>query len=126
MAGAGKFDTDTTAFAILRAIVDLESTNLYGISKRMKVPNSKISYHIPALIDAGLILSDPESGMYIPQPILLNTDFISVVERAIDEIYQVAGNNPTEVYVTSGKIKDLETALENCIRARVSLSLSHQ
>ena len=126
MAGAGKFDTDTTAFAILRTIVDLETTNLYGISKRMKIPSSKISYHIPALIDAGLILADPESGMYIPQPILLNTDFISVVERAIDEIYQVASNNPTEVYVTSGKIKDLETALENCIRARVSLSLCPQ
>lgn len=126
MAENGKFDANTTAFSILKTIVDLQSTNLYGMSKKMKIPSSKISYHLPALLDAGLILFNPETGMYIPQPILLNEEFIGVVERAIDEIYQVAGNNPTEVYVVSGKIEDVEAALENCIRARVSLSLCPQ
>lgn len=126
MSGTGKFDTNATAFLILKTIVDLKSTNLYGISKKMKIPSSKISYHIPALLEAGLILFDPESGIYIPQPILLNSEFISVVETAIDEIYTVAGKNPSDVFVQSGKIEDIETALENCIRARVSLSLCPQ
>lgn len=126
MTGAGRFDADTTAFAILRTIVDLKATNLYKLSKKMKIPSSKVSYHLPSLLEAGLILFDDDSGTYIPQPILVNPEFISVVEKAMDDIYQVAGNNPSEVYVKSGKIEDLEAALENCIRARVSLSLSPQ
>jgi hypothetical protein len=116
-------DPNTTALAIVKVLVETKGTNLYGISKRLKVPNSKISYHLPSLVEAGLAVHDPETGIYIPQPILTDPDFVAVVEKAIETIYSAAAMMPDKVYMQSGKVEDVEAALENCIRARVSLSL---
>ncbi len=121
-------DPNTTTLAILKVIVDSEGTNQYGIAKKLKVPNSKISYHMPALLESGLVVCDEVDGekIYIPQSILIDAEFIAVVEKAIDDIYAAAGVGVGKVFVSSGKADHLEAALENCIRARVTLSLCPQ
>jgi len=118
-------DPNTTALAILKVIVESGGSNLYGISKKLKVPNSKISYHMPALLESGLVVCEEVEGekIYVPQPILVDPEFTSVVEKALDDIFVAAGNSPGKVFVSSGKINDVEAALENCIRARIILSL---
>ena len=118
-------DPNTTALAILKVIVDSGGSNLYGISKKLKVPNSKISYHMPALLESGLVVCEEVEGekIYVPQPILVDHEFITVVEKALDDVYLAAGNSPGKVFVPSGKVEHVEAALENCIRARVTLSL---
>jgi predicted transcriptional regulator len=121
-------DPNTTALAILKVIVESKGSNLYGISKKLKIPNSKISYHMPALLDSGMVVCEDvdDEKIYVPQPILTDAEFTAVVEKAIDEIYAAAGNLPNKVFVHSGKVEDIEAALENCIRARVTLSLCPQ
>ena len=118
-------DPNTTALAILKVLVDHGASNLYGIAKKLKVPNSKISYHIPALLESGLVVCEDFEGekIYVPQPLLTDKEFTSVVEKALDDIYAAAGYSPGKVFVPSGKVEHVEIALENCIRARVTLSL---
>ena len=121
-------DPNTTALAILKVIVESAGSNLYGISKKLKVPNSKISYHMPALLESGLVVCEEVEGekIYVAQPILVDPEFTSIVEKAIDDIYLAAGKSTGKVFVPSGKVEHIEAALENCIRARVTLSLCPQ
>lgn len=121
-------DPNTTAIAILKCIVEANGMNIYGLTKKLKIPSSKVSYHMPALIDAGLIVCEDVDGekVYVPQPVLVDPEFVAVVEKAIDDIYAAAGNLSNKVFVPSGKSQDIEAALENCIRARVTLALCPQ
>ncbi len=128
MTGNTKLDPNITALTILKNIVKSKGTTLYGISKSLKVPTSKVGYHLPDLEGDGLILSEDIDGVkiYIPQPILVDFEFSSVVEKAIDDIYLAAGNNPEKIHVKSEKIEDIEIILENCIRAKIALAISDQ
>jgi predicted transcriptional regulator len=119
-------DPNTTAMAILKVVVDTKGINPYGISKKLKSTQAKICYHIPALEQAGLVVHDEATGVILPQPILVDPEFIAVVEAAIDTIYAAAAKVPDKVFMPSEKVEDVEAALENCIRARVSLSLCPQ
>jgi len=126
MTGNTKLDPSITALMILKSVIKHRGDTLYGIAKSLKVPTSKVGYHLPDLEADGLILSDEVDGIkiYIPQPIFTNDDFSKVVEGAIDQVYNYAGNNPDKVYTKFENVEDIEFVLENCIRAKIALAIS--
>ena len=122
---SSNLDPNDTIMAILRYIIKSKGSTVYGIAKALKVPQQKVGYHMPGLVEAGLILSDEVDGItvFIPQPILIDEDFSNAVETSMDVIYQASGIASAKVYAETDKIEDIEAIVENCTRAKIILSM---
>ena len=119
-------DPNDTIMAILRHLIKSKGSTAYGIAKALKVPQQKVGYHMPGLVEAGLVLSDEVDGItvFIPQPILVDEEFSKAVDTAMDAIYLASGIASDKVYAKTDKIEDIEAIVENCTRAKVILSMS--
>ena len=122
---SSNLDPNDTIMAILRYIIKSKGSTVYGIAKALKVPQQKVGYHMPGLVEAGLILSDEVDGItvFIPQPLLVDEEFTKSVETAMDSIYEASGIASTKVYAETNDVEDIAAIVENCTRAKVILSM---
>lgn len=114
-------DANSTRMEVFKTLVNSkEMLTLSEISRKMKIPQQKISYHLPFLEDAGLIIR--EDNVYYCQPIFIDEDLIDCCLLKITEITKRVLESP--VYFKEGSNEEeAQTIVKNCIKALFSITM---
>jgi predicted transcriptional regulator len=95
---------------------------LSEISKKMKMDQQRISYHLPQLVKSGLILKDGYN--YFPQPIFLDEKLHALCAEKLSEI--IAGFSDTDTTIVVGDDQIKEEVVIGCLYAFIKLVLPDQ
>ena len=109
-----------TRLRIFGALVNAQEVlTTAEIAKKLKVAHQKIHYHIPFLIESGLIV-ESDGGGYFCQPCFIDEE---LKEKFTDSIIAITKDIVDMIYV-EGDDEERENAANNCVSAFVSCLLA--
>ena len=112
-------DTDTR-YKIFKTLVSSNKMmTLSEISKRVKMDQQRVSYHLPKLVKSGLIVKDGYN--YFPQPIFLDEKLHALCAEKLSEI--VEGFSDADKTVIVGDDQEKEDIVIECLYALIKLVL---
>jgi DNA-binding transcriptional ArsR family regulator len=112
-------DVDTR-FKIFEALVKSHRMlTLSEISKRLKMDQQRVSYHLPLLERSGLIIRD--GYHYFPQPIFLDKRLEALCDEKLSEI--VEGFSALDIPLVVGEDQTKEEIIVSCLYALIRMVL---
>ena len=115
-------DVDTK-YKIFEAIASSKKVmTLSEISKKLKMDQQRVSYHLPQLIECGLILKDGYN--YFPQPIFVDDRVRHLCEEKLSDVVNGFSDLDIPVVVPDGQTK--EDVVIECLYALIKLVMPKQ
>lgn len=112
-------DVDTR-FRIFEALVKSNRMlTLSEISKRLKIDQQLVAYHIPILLQNGLILRD--GHQYFTQPVFLDKRLEALCDEKLSEI--VEGFSALDIPLVVGEDQTKEDIIVSCLYALIRMVL---
>lgn len=109
---------DDTRTRILMCLIDnAEEMTLADISNKMDLSHQLVRYHLPYLLDMGLILK--ENNKYFCQPAFLDPD---IQQASIEAYTDFVLNFMKNLYLDFDKDNDKIEALLNCLLTQMMLT----
>ena len=116
-------DSGDTRYRIFKAIVSAKKMlTLSEISKKVKMDQQRVSYHLPILLDSGLILKDGYN--YFPQPVFIDEELHALCAEKLSEI--VAGFSEANSSIVVGEDQFKEDVIIECLYALIKLVMPEQ
>ncbi len=97
-----------------------EPMTLSQIARRMRLPRQNIAYHIPTLVDAGIVIRDGDE--YFCQPIFVTAPLLDATREKIAEIFRMMLD--TKIYGDDIELADQEQIAKNCLQAMIFIVMS--
>jgi predicted transcriptional regulator len=112
-----------TRYEIFKAIVlSKKMMTLSDISKKVKMDQQRVSYHLPQLVACGLVVKDGYN--YFPQPIFIDESLQSLCAEKLSEIIEGFSNADVNIIVGDGQAK--EDIVIECLYALIKLVMPEQ
>lgn len=109
-----------TRFKIFKLMVDSKKElTLSTIARRLHLDQQRVAYHLPFLVDSGLVIR--EGNVYFPQPIFLDEDLHALCAEKLGEI--VEGFSESESSIIVGDDQDRSEVVSVCLTALVQLTI---
>ena len=108
-------------YEIFKAIVlSKKMLTLSDISKRVKMDQQRVSYHLPQLVSCGLVIKDGYN--YFPQPIFIDDGLHALCAEKLSDI--ITGFSDESIIVCDGQTK--EDIVIECLYALIKLVMPEQ
>ena len=112
-----------TRYEIFKTMVSSKKMlTLSEISRRMKIDQQRISYHIPYLIRSGLIIKD--GYKYFPQPIFLDQKLHALCADKLSDIVTGFSDADKSIVVGEGQVK--EDIVIECLYTLIRMVMPEQ
>lgn len=112
-----------TRYKIFRTLVlGKKMMTLSEISDRAKMTQQRVSYHLPQLVECGLVVKDGYN--YFPQPVFINEGLHSLCAEKLSEIINGFSDADESIIVGEGQAK--EDIVVECLYALIKLVMSEQ
>jgi len=109
-----------TRYDIFKLLVSAKKElTLSMIAKRLHLDQQRVAYHLPFLVEIGLIIR--EGNVYFPQPIFLDEELHKLCAEKLGEI--VEGFSDSESTIIVGEDQDREEVVTACLSALVKLTI---
>lgn len=115
-------DGDTRYEIFEKLVSEKRMMTLSEISKKMGMDQQRVSYHLPKLVECGLVIKDGYN--YFPQPIFLDEKLHALCAENLSEIVEGFSDADRTVIVGSGNTK--EDVVIECLYALIRLVLPEQ
>jgi hypothetical protein len=110
-------------YEIFRALVLSKKTmTLSEISKKVKMDQQRVSYHLPQLVACGLVVKDGYN--YFPQPIFIDESLQALCAEKLSEIIGGFSNVDASIIVGDGQSK--ENIVIECLYALIKFVMPEQ
>jgi DNA-binding transcriptional ArsR family regulator len=112
--------SDDTRFRIFKLLVAAKKEmTLSSIAKRLRLDQQRVAYHLPFLVESGLIIR--EGNIYFPQPIFLDDELHALCAEKLSEI--VDGFSESESSIIVGREQDRDEVVTTCLAALVKITI---
>jgi DNA-binding transcriptional ArsR family regulator len=109
-----------TRFEIFKLLVaSKKELTLSSIAKKLHLDQQRVAYHLPFLVESGLIIR--EGNVYFPQPIFLDEELHALCAKKLSEI--VEGFSESENTIIVSDEQDREEVVTACLSALVRLTI---
>ena len=110
-----------TRVEILMCLINTaEEMTLSAISKEMDVPHQLVRYHLPFLLDAGLIIKT--DGRYFCQPAFIDANVQQEILEGLSESITLFLDR---IFLDFDNIEDKRKALANCLQIQMLLTVAN-
>jgi DNA-binding HxlR family transcriptional regulator len=110
-------------YEIFRALVlSKKMMTLSEISKKVKMDQQRVSYHLPQLVACGLIVKDGYN--YFPQPVFIDETLQLLCAEKLSEIIEGFSDADKSIIVGEGQTK--EDIVIECLYALIKLVMPDQ
>ena len=110
--------SDIRTKILMKLIDNAEFMTLSGISDELNVPHQLVSYHLPILIDMGLIIK--EENYYYCQPVFIEPELQTKIMEKLSEFIPEYHD---KIYCESDEEQDKKDVLINCLQIQMLLSI---
>ena len=115
-------DVDTR-YEIFKTLVSgNKMMTLSEISKTMHMDQQRVSYHLPRLVNCGIVIKDGYN--YFPQPIFLDEKLHALCANKLSEIIEGFSDADKSIIVGRNQVK--EDIVIDCLYALIKLVLPEQ
>lgn len=116
MVSGGK-DTRYDIFKLL--VSNKKVMTLSSIAKKLHLDQQRVAYHLPFLVDSGLIIRD--GNTYFPQPIFLDEDLHALCAEKLSDIVKGFSESDNSIIVDEDQNKDI--VVVTCLHALIKLTI---
>jgi predicted transcriptional regulator len=112
-----------TRYEIFKILVSAKKImTLSSIAQKMNMDQQRVAYHLPFLVDSGLIIR--KGNEYFPQPVFLNEKLHALCAEKLSDI--VEGFSDSDNSIVVGKDQDRNEVVLTCLYALVKLTIPEQ
>lgn len=110
--------SDIRTRILMKLIDNAKFMTLSDLKNELNVPHQLISYHLPILIDMGLIIKDGQQ--YYCQPVFIEPELQTKIMEKLSEFIPEYHN---KIYCESDEDQDKKDVLINCLQIQMLLSI---
>jgi len=113
---------DNIRLRILKTLVySKRAMSLSEISKKLKVPQQKVYYHLPIMERGGLIIRDGNN--YFVQPVLIDEEINGFCTNRLGEIIEKFSDKGNSIFAEVEDENERAAIIMNCLMALVLLAI---
>jgi DNA-binding transcriptional ArsR family regulator len=109
-----------TRFRIFKLLADSgKEFTLSSIAKRLHLDQQRVAYHLPFLVESGLVMR--EGNVYFPQPIFLDEHLHEICAEKLGEIVDAFSESDDLIVIDDNQ--DRDAVVTACLSALVRLTI---